>query len=291
MGEYVTDYFCITFGTAQGAVTSPTLFSIYINDIPLDDKKQDSYSLLFADDLIKMKIFPKLSDEIENQINYYLMKIEIWLNTWILLMAPEKCFYTIFSQNLKGGDKGLKGVRKEKFNLYLYGTKLLCNNDPVFLGMRFDKYMSFNNQIAHIKKSCSDRLNIIKRLSHESWKINTKTLIQLYKSLIRSLIDYTFFIFSKISQANLNKLQAIQNNCLRIIYKKKTTFNINTLHELAELDILKVRAEEMKKKILNEAEKNNNPLIHDLLEEYPNYISSKKNLNNVTILDNYINIH
>ena len=272
-------------------MTSSTLFSIYINDIPLDDKKHDSYSLLFADDLMKMKIFPKINVEIENQINNYLQKIENWLNTWNLIMAAEKCFYTIFSQNLKGGDKGLKGVKKERLNLYLNGTQLISNNDPVFLGMRFDKYMSFKNQISHIKKSCSDRLNIIKRLSHESWKINTKTLIQLYKSLIRSLIDYTFFIFSKMSHANLSKLQAIQNNCLRIIYKKKTNFNINTLHEWGDLDTLKNRAEEMKKKYLNEAEKNNNPLIHDLIEEYPNYTTNKKNPNNITILDNYINTH
>ena len=42
VGDYHTEYFDITCGTPQGAVTSPTLFSIYINDIPLDGMKNDS---------------------------------------------------------------------------------------------------------------------------------------------------------------------------------------------------------------------------------------------------------
>ncbi len=145
VGDYRTEYFDITCGTPQGAVTSPTLFSIYINDIPLDDMKNDSYSLLFSDDLMKMKIFPKINEEIERQINKYLIKIQKWLNTWRLKMCPEKCFYTIFSQNLKSGKKGTKGIKRERMELYLYDVKIDTKNDPLFLGMRFDKYMNFKN--------------------------------------------------------------------------------------------------------------------------------------------------
>ena len=76
VGDYLTEYFDITRGSPQGAVTSLTLFSIYINDIPLDDMKNDSYSFLFADDLMKRKIFQKINVEIERQIKNYLIKIK-----------------------------------------------------------------------------------------------------------------------------------------------------------------------------------------------------------------------
>ena len=109
-----------------------------------------------------------------------------------------------------------------------------------------------------------------------------KTLLQIYKTLIRTLIDYSFLIFSKISSSNLAKLQAIQNNALRIIYKKDS---VALLHQMAELDTLKQRAVAMKNNYFSDAN-NSNPIINDLIEEFDNYIITNKNTNNITILDN-----
>ena len=63
-----------------------------------------------------------------------------WLNTWRLKMCPEKCFYTIFSQNLKSGEKGTKGITRKRFDLSMYVVKIDIKIDPMFLGMQFDKY-------------------------------------------------------------------------------------------------------------------------------------------------------
>ena len=51
----------IRAGVPQGAVLSPTLFSIFINDIPIQSKKNKDYSLLFADDLCAFNIYKKNS--------------------------------------------------------------------------------------------------------------------------------------------------------------------------------------------------------------------------------------
>jgi len=57
-------------------------------------------------------------------------------------------------------------------------------------------------------------------LSHKSWMLIVKTLLQIYNVLIRSIIDYSSIIAPLISATNLNVLQIIQNKALRIIYKK-----------------------------------------------------------------------
>ena len=73
----------------QGAVVSPILFSIYINDISVNYNKNKDYSLLFADDLSTVYMFKKFS-KIEKQINKDLGKLEFWLMRWSLLMESSK---------------------------------------------------------------------------------------------------------------------------------------------------------------------------------------------------------
>lgn len=54
--SHITKPYKIETGVPQGAVLSPVLFSIFINDIPINNKKNKSYSLLFADDLVSVFI-------------------------------------------------------------------------------------------------------------------------------------------------------------------------------------------------------------------------------------------
>jgi hypothetical protein len=58
------------------------------------------------------------------------------------------------------------------------------------LGLIFDKKRT---RTAHIKKLndiAKKRLNINKVLSSTKWGADVKTLINIYKSLIRSILDY-----------------------------------------------------------------------------------------------------
>ena len=62
VGGFTTTNRNISVGLAQGAVLSPTLFSIYINDVPIEHTPNTSYTLLFADDIVHFVIYNEKND-------------------------------------------------------------------------------------------------------------------------------------------------------------------------------------------------------------------------------------
>jgi hypothetical protein len=69
-----------------------------------------------------------------------------------------------------------------------------------------------------LQKSQS-RLNIIKILSDKTWSLNDKILFNIYKSLIGSVFDYSFFCFPCLCKARTEKIQVVQYTAIRSILK------------------------------------------------------------------------
>ena len=62
--------------------------------------------------------------------------------------------------------------------------------NPKSLGIKFDCYLNDSAQIEKIKEKTKPRLNILKILSYKKrLRIKEITLVQIYKSLIRSIFD------------------------------------------------------------------------------------------------------
>jgi hypothetical protein len=89
----------IKCGVPQGAVLSPLIFSISINDVPLYSNNKNKHSLLFEDDLMYMKTFKKINSQTEKELNKQLSSLESWLNNW-RLKTPY--FPIIKKQEIKG---------------------------------------------------------------------------------------------------------------------------------------------------------------------------------------------
>ena len=86
----------VSCSVPQGSALAPLLFVIYINDIPLSNSKNISYSALFADDLGVIFIFKK-PGKIKKMIKGYLDSLEAWLYKWRLKINAKKkmlhCLY------------------------------------------------------------------------------------------------------------------------------------------------------------------------------------------------------
>jgi hypothetical protein len=173
----------ISCSVPQGSVLGPLLFLVFIGDIPVSGSQSISYSALFADDLGTLFFFNK-QGYINKMVKNYLSKLDEWLFRWRMKMNPSKCNYTIFS----GIGRGCL-----EFDLHINGGRIPYNPEPLFLGVTFDERLCFATHFANLRSRALKRLNIIKIFSHGSWHLNCTTLTNLYRALIGSIFDYSFF--------------------------------------------------------------------------------------------------
>ena len=189
----------IETGVPQGGVLSPVLFSIFINDILNSQSNNKINSNLFADDLAS-SCSSKSIKKIEVELNIFLLNMEKWCFKWRLEINAKKCQYIIFGRKKKTSTLKLK----------LFNEFIPQVDQTKFLGVTLDSRMNFSKCVEEIVNKCNNRLNIIKILSHKSWKLETNTLKAIYYSLIRSIIDYNSIIYPLLSNSNKNKINAIQ---------------------------------------------------------------------------------
>ena len=171
-------------------------------------KKIKDYSLLFADDLVSLNTFKKFSN-IQIFVQCYLKMLEMWLSIWRLMMSPSKCNYLFFSSN--------SNTESNKIKLTLFGEKFNINEEPIFLGIRFDSKLTFANQINYLKDTCIKRLNLLKIISNKSLRLHTSTLNQVYVSLERSVLEYFSLFAPVIAKSNFSKLVMIHDKTIKII--------------------------------------------------------------------------
>ena len=107
-----------------------------------------------------------------------------------------------------------------------------------YLGIIFDRSLSWNKHINELVNSMTSKINIIKALSGIEWGADRITLLMLYRNMIRPKITYGCVLYSSANDNTLKPLEVIQNKCLKIamgaIYCTKT----NTLEVEAYIYIL-----------------------------------------------------
>ena len=283
-------------GLPQGAVFSPTLYNLFTNDLPIKNhqrlhNKEQEFSLLFADDIAYLLSF-KCPNDAKIIAQKYLNELEHWTNLWRLKLAPHKSSHIVFSRARKFDIK--------EIDLVINGIKIPRDDEPKFLGIKFDRRLNFSAQINNIKSKLMDRTNIMKIISFDPlWKVQEDTMVQLYKSLIRSVIEYSSFLIDSISKSYIKTLEAVQNNILRIIYKKKwDELSTDELRDRAKVSTIESRLKTLNENYFSTAITTENPLISNLIDHFLEFQVNNKNpeskcktiLNSINIIREYFDV-
>ena len=157
VGSTLSDQFEQAQGVPQGSILSTTLFNIKINNIVnyLDPKTEGS---LYVDDFC-ICYRSKSMRTVERHLQQCLNKIENWAlyNGFKFSKSKTQCVH--FCQLRKLHDNP---------QLYLYGSLIPVVDEAKFLGVIFDRKLSFISHIKYLKAKCLKALNLLKVLSHTS---------------------------------------------------------------------------------------------------------------------------
>ena len=191
----------------------------------------------------------------------HLNKLETWSNKWRLQFAPHKCNSIVFS------DK----KTTDQISLYLYDEPIPQVQHCKFLGITFDERLNFNEHFKELTNRCEERIKLVKVLSNPSWALNTKTLLSIYKLLVRSLIEYSSILFDVTKKSNTKKLQIVQNDALRIILKLKKEDGNQRLYDESKIESIEQRMNKLNTRYLCKAINYENEMIKNLISEYEEF--------------------
>ena len=86
-------------------------------------------------------------------------------------------------------------------------------------------------------------LNLLKVLSHTSWGADRTTLLHLYRSLIRSKLDYGSIVYGSARKSYLQMLDTVHNHGLRLALGAFRTSPVSSLNVEADEPSLWLRRE------------------------------------------------
>ena len=100
--------------------------------------------------------------------------------------------------------------------LTLNGKPIPVAEETKFLGLIFDRKLSFLPHLRYLRTKCLKGLNLLRVVAHTSWGADQQTLLHLYRSLIRSKLDYGCIVYGSARDSYLRMLDPIQNHALRL---------------------------------------------------------------------------
>ena len=192
--------FRVRRGVPKASVLSPVLFSLFINDLPASLLSSIS-CFLYADDPAIWSCSPSVPTAVE-ATQAALFRLERWSEYWCLPLNHRKCEASFFSV-----DPNQANLQP---NPLLLGSRLHFNPTPTFVGVTFDRTLSFSKHVSSLKAKFFPRLKAFRCISASSWGPSKESLSVLYKSFLRPLLTYTspgWFPF--LSATNLTKLERL----------------------------------------------------------------------------------
>lgn len=190
-------------GVPQGSAISPTLFSIFVNDIP-EPKNNPSIFLSYADDITILTKSNTYTNLIK-RTNEELRRIISWQEEWRIVSSLPKSSTMIIGKT-SHASRALGPIR--------HNNKYIPYQDECkILGVTFDHKLKFQKDIKKKITLAKIAQNKLRRFIF----LHPKIQLQLFKLYVLPIITFCN-IPLLYSGEGLKQVQILQNKCIRFIH-------------------------------------------------------------------------
>ena len=198
----------VNAGVPQGSILGPTLFLLYINDLP-DDVIDDLPIAIYADDTTLYSKCNQASDlwqqlELASELESDLRDTVDWGRKWLVDFNAGKTQLVSFDQSKNTGAIDVK----------MDGSVLEEKTSFKMLGLTFSSKLDWGSYIVSIAKTASKKIGALIR----SIKfLSPEVALYLYKSTIRPCMEYCCHVWAGAPSCYLELLDKLQKRICRTV--------------------------------------------------------------------------
>ena len=182
-----------------------------------------------------------------------------YFKTWKLRPHPEKSQHVLFTN---------RRIIEAK-QLSLNNAIIPQSNTAKYLGIILDKKLTWDPHLTLTAKKGKQIFAMNYPLLKRGSKLSISNKLLTYRQIIRPALTYGSLVWGTAATSHINKLQVLQNKCLRTIVNAPFQVNMSLLQE--ELGILPIKEyiKQSNIKKLKKAQIHDNPLIPQILSYVP----------------------
>ena len=170
INDQFSEWFDVSSGVKQGCVLSPTLFSLFINDL-VDSVRSAGKGVKIADTLLMYADDVVVIGETENDLQVMLNSIDNWCKTWGIGINVKKTKVLHFR---------LKRASLSSFKFNLEIQPIEYAHEYKYLGFLFNEFLDLVNSTQRVFESGNQALGALIAKTNASGGLPFSVFTQLY---------------------------------------------------------------------------------------------------------------